>query len=189
MTAHGNHRTFPRPLMAVAIIALACIVTVVIADAYSGGNGSGTGFQEYKPAGLPAGLTVRSVDLNVQRYPGLWPSFNRFINLNLSRPNSWITENKSDGQAFYDGWCRNYGQKDCGQHRTPGGQDYLLTKAVSSTSETVQEAYFIKGGTSIDVNIRGYADIPVKEWSDMVDSFQPAHYDHPTIIRGSTRGP
>lgn len=176
------------PIRVLALFAVAVLAVVAIAS-YPGGTSPG--FQEYKPTSLPAGLKVTGSDLFVLRDPKFIPSFSKHINLNFNLANSWIEENKTDGQSFFDTWCKNYQQgSSCQQYTTPKNQKYLLsTYTTNSAGELGQEVYFIKGSTSIQIVLTNYQRITQAGWGGIIDSFQPAHYDHPQIIRGSTHGP
>lgn len=142
------------------------------------------GFQEYKPAFLPAGLRTTNAELYILKYPQLAPKFNKHINVNFGQPNSWIEEEKNTDPAFFNTWCETYqkGSK-CTARTTKGGQTYLL-----SDDTSVQEVYFIKNKTSIWITLRKLPLTP-ETWDKIVDSFQPTVYSHPKIFRGSTQGP
>lgn len=185
----SKHKRMPPWLVKVAaIVFLVCLLLIAIAT-YSGGTYPG--FQEYKPTSLPAGLNIKDSELYVQRYPQFLPSFSRHIDLDFNLANSWIEENKSDGVAFYNSWCQNYLQGlNCRQYQTPLHQNYLLsTYTTNSAGQVGQELYFIKNDTSIDITLTGYSKLSQQGWGKIIDSFQPTHYSHPQIFRGSTRGP
>lgn len=166
------------------------LVAVFFAIALFPGTAS-PGFQEYKPAVLPNGLRITGSELLVERYRRqFWPKFNKYLNLDFNQANSWINEGKSDGIGFYNNWCQQYNTgSDCKAYRTDGGQDYLLSTVTNSSNELDQDAYFIKGGTSIGIILTNYPAISRQEWSKIVDGFQSTHYSHSKITRSSAEGP
>lgn len=149
------------------------------------------GFQEYKPTVLPPGVRVTSSELLVERYRRqFWPKFNKYLNLHLSQPNSWISEGKSDGSDFYKNWCQQYRTgSNCGGYRSGGGQNYLLSTVTNSSNELDQEVYFIKNGTSVDIILTNYPSISQQDWGKIVDGFQPSRYTHAKISHLGAEGP
>jgi hypothetical protein len=173
------------------ILRLAAVIVLVLLILWGIAAFPGTthpGFQEYRPAVLPAGLKVASSELLIEKYPQFWPKFNKLLNLQFNHQNSWIEENKSDGQNFYAHWCSGYNSGlNCKEYQTSGGQHYLFTDSTNQGGD--YSVYFIKGGTSIWITLREYPPITQQEWGKIIDGFQPTKYPHPKIINTSTKGP
>jgi hypothetical protein len=143
------------------------------------------GFEEYKPTQLPSGIATTNTQYSAPITNQDIDSFGAFIApvyymtlvINLSLTNSWISEYAYSGDL--NSWCaQEYGTTGtCATYQTALHQPYL-NGVVLASKQIVQDVYFHKNNTAIWMTLRGYpTKISQASWSNIIDSFQPTHYN------------
>lgn len=169
-------------LVALVVLPFAVIgfrqLTIYMVPGYS------TSFQEYKPAILPHGLSVKSTSLTVLKKtsPLLLPSYEKILTMSFSNPH--IALGQEHQPATFRTDCKTAPTNaSCLIITTPAGQRYqLLTHFIDNqnnpTKDSYQTLYWVKGDTYFFLTIDSPAldTYSLQEWSEMIDSMQPYHY-------------
>lgn len=147
-------------------------------------------FTEYSPTALPKGISLTTSDYYLLNKNSLFPDYIKHLNLNLSLPNSWISESKTP--PFFNHTCaENIAGESCKVLTSPKGQQYQITTGEDvRANQTGYEISFIKGGTAIWTTMRTpTGQLDNQDWGTFVDSFVMATTKPTRVIHGSAKGP
>ena len=147
-------------------------------------------FAEYSPAALPKGASITTSDYYLLRNKSIFPSYLKHLNINLSLPNSWISEYKT--YPYFEHTCQgNTGGEVCKVMTSPRGQQYQLVKAADTyANQTIYEVSFVKNDTAIWSTMRTTTgNFDNQDWGKFVDSFKPTSIRPNRTIHGSAQGP
>jgi hypothetical protein len=139
-------------------------------------------FQVYEPKKLPDGIQITNKYVVVRYRPANVPKYETYLQFELNGASINFQEEERSKDFSYDCSTSNTADISCLIRTSPGGQQYEVDTGKSPGAATMDIGITIlKSDTKIGIHFLSVpADKPYSQQTidEMVDSFEPAHYEN-----------